>query len=194
MIAGVRGVLESAGADWVLVQVGGVTLQVFVPPSFIGALGEPGSPVHLHTHLRMREDQPVLYGFPSKADLDAFLLLLGVSGIGPRHSLGLISSLGVSGLQRAIEQEDLGALSAAPGIGRRTAGRVVLELKGKLEAGEETGGMVPVTLGGEVVDALVALGYSTAEARRVVNRLDHAPEATVEDQIRLALQQIGGGA
>ena len=135
MIAGVRGVLESTGPDWVTVQVGGVVLQVLVPPSYIAALGEPGAPIYLHTHLLIRDDRATLYGFPTKADLDTFLLLLGVSGVGPRHSLGLLSSLGVAGLQQAIEQEDLASLSAAPGIGRRTAGRVVLELKGKLEGG-----------------------------------------------------------
>ena len=193
MIAAVRGVLESTGPDWVQVQVGGVILQALVPPSYIAALGEPGAQIYLHTHLLIRDDRPALYGFPTKADLDAFLLLMGVSGVGPRHSLGLLSSLGVAGLQQAIEQEDLASLSAAPGIGRRTAGRVVLELKGKLEAGEDAGGFAPASRDGEVVDALVALGYSTTEARRVVNRLKRSPEDTVEEQIRSALQLMGGG-
>ena len=120
-------------------------------------------------------------------------MLLGVSGVGPRHSLGLLSSLGVAGLQQAIEQEDLASLSAAPGIGRRTAGRVALELKGKLEAAADAGSVVPATMDSEVVDALVALGYSTTEARRAVNRVERAPGDTVEDQIRAALQQISGG-
>ncbi len=193
MIAGVRGLLESAGPDWVMVQVGGVTLQALVPPSYIAALGEPGAEIHLHTHLLIRDDRPTLYGFPTKADLDAFVLLLGVSGVGPRNSLGLLSSLGVAGLQQAIEQEDLASLSAAPGVGRRTAGRVVLELKGKLEAGDDLGAFAPATMDGEVVDALVALGYSTVEARRAVNRLERSPGDTVEDQIRAALRQMGGG-
>ena len=139
MIAGVRGVLEATGADWVHLQVGGITLQIFVPASSIAELEEIGGLVHLHTHLRIRDDQPMLFGFPSKAALDAFLLLMGISGIGPRHSLGMISNLGVAGLQRAIEGGDVSALSAAPGVGRRTASRVILELKGKLDVDQEGG-------------------------------------------------------
>ena len=193
MIAGVRGVLEATGPDWVHLQVGGITLQIFVPASSIIDLGEIGGAVHLHTHLRIRDDQPVLFGFPSQEALDAFLLLMGVSGVGPRHSLGMISNLGVAGLQRAIEGGDVAALSAAPGVGRRTASRVILDLKGKLDVGQEIGTPAAVSHDSEVIEALTALGYSTTEARRVVNDLDSSPELTVEDKIRQALQQMGGG-
>ncbi len=193
MIAGVRGALEATGADWVHLQVGGITLQIFVPASSIAELEEIGGLVHLHTHLRIRDDQPMLFGFPSKAALDAFLLLMGISGVGPRHSLGMISNLGVAGLQRAIEGGDVAALSAAPGVGRRTASRVILELKGKLDVDQEGGAPAAVSHDSEVIEALTALGYSTTEARRVVNDLDSSPDLTVEDKIRLALQQMGGG-
>lgn len=193
MIAGVHGILQATGADWVHLQVGGITLQIYVPASCIPGLGDTGETVHLFTHLRIRDDQPVLYGFPTQADLDAFLLLLGISGVGPRHSLGLLSSLGVAGLHRAIESGDVAGLSTAPGVGRRTASRVVLELKGKLDLGEETGAPSVVSHDAEVIEALTALGYSATEARRAVNDLDTSPELTVEDKIRLALQQMGGG-
>ena len=193
MIAGVRGVLESIGADWVQLQVGGITLRIFVPASSIPELGEIGGPVHLHTHLRIRDDQPVLFGFPTQTALDTFLLLMGVSGVGPRHSLGMISNLGVAGLQRAIESGDVVALSAAPGVGRRTASRVILDLKGKLDIDQDSGVPAAVSHDSEVIEALTALGYSTTEARRAVNDLDSSPESTVEDKIRLALQQMGGG-
>ena len=193
MIAGVRGVLEATGPDWIHLQIGGITLQVFVPASSIPELGEIGGPVQLHTHLRIRDDQPVLFGFPTQEALDAFLLLMGISGVGPRHSLGMLSNLGVAGLQRAIEGGDVAALSAAPGVGRRTASRVILELKGKLEVGQDVGAPAAVSQDSEVIEALTALGYSTTEARRVVNDLDSTPESTVEDRIRLALQQMGGG-
>ena len=193
MIAGVRGVLEATGPDWVYLQVGGITLQVFVPISAIGELGEPGGQVHLHTHLRIREDIPTLYGFTTKAALDTFLLLLGISGVGPRHSLGLLSNLGVAGLQRAIESADVTALSAAPGVGRRTASRVILELKGKLELDDLEAVSAPASNDAEVIEALTALGYSATEARRAVNALDGSADLAVEDRIRLALQQMGGG-
>jgi Holliday junction DNA helicase RuvA len=193
VIAGVRGVLVATGPDWVHLLVGGITLRISVPASSVAELGEPGGPVYLHTCLRIRDEQPVLYGFTTPDALEAFLLLLGVSGIGPRHSLGLLSGLGVAGLQRAIESGDVAGLSTAPGVGRRTASRVVLELKGKLETGRETGVPAQAGINIEVVEALTALGYSTAEARRAVNDLDGSPDLTVEDRIRRALQRIGGG-
>ncbi|HEU0020304.1 MAG TPA: Holliday junction branch migration protein RuvA [Dehalococcoidia bacterium] len=193
MIAGVRGVLEATGPDWVHLQVGGITLRISVPASSVAELGEPGGQVYLHTNLRIRDDQPVLYGFTTRAAMEVFLLLLGISGVGPRHSLGLLSSLGVAGLQRAIESGDVAALSTAPGVGRRTASRVVLELKGKLETVQEGGAPTQASNNVEVVEALTALGYSTAEARRAVNDLDSSSNLTVEDKIRLALQQMGGG-
>ena len=114
----------------------------------------------------------------------AFLLLLSVSGIGPRHSLGLLSSLGIAGLQRAIESGDVAALSTAPGVGRRTASRVVLELKGKLEVDQEAGAPAPGSNNIEITEALTALGYSTTEARRAVNDLGSSPDMTVEEYLR----------
>ena len=193
MIIGVRGVLEAVGADWVHLRVGGVTLQVSVPANTIGELGLVGEELHLFTHLNIRDDQVVLYGFTSSAALDLFLMLLGVSGVGPRTALALLSTLGVAGVQRAIAAEDVSALSTAPRVGRRTAGRIVLELKGKLEVAEEMPG-APASSGDvEVIAALTALGYSNSEARRAVDGLEKSPDLTLEDRVRLALQRLGGG-
>ena len=193
MIVAVRGSLESVGPDWVHVQVGGVTLQVFVPASGIGELGPIGSQVRLFTHLRLRDEQFVLYGFPTPAALELFLMLTSVSGVGPRLSLALLSSLGAGRLQQAITDGDVAALSAAPGVGRRTAGRVILELKGRLDEG--LADSLPVTSTGdsEVIEALMALGYSATEARRAVNGLQDTSELSLEERIRLALQQFGAG-
>ena len=193
MIVGVRGILEAVGLDWVHLQVGGVTLQVFVPEASIGELGPIGGQVSLHTHLRMRDEQPMLFGFTSPASLQLFLLLNGVSGVGPRLALALLSRLGAASLQQAIVSGDVAALASATGVGGRTASRIVLDLKGKVEAEE------PGILAGQssddadVISALTALGYSTNEARRAVNNLARSPESTLEDRIRLALQQFGGG-
>ena len=193
MIVAVTGVLSAAGGDWVHLTVGGVTLQLYVPASDISALGDIGSQAHLFTHLRMRDDQPVLYGFSTPAALELFLVTQGVSGVGPRLGLALLSGLGAAGLQQAIAEGDVATLSGISGVGRRIAGRIVLELKGKLEL--EPGDMAGIPAGGmdgEVIAALTALGYSTAEARRAIANLDRSPEMTVEDYIRQALLQIGG--
>jgi Holliday junction DNA helicase RuvA len=194
VIVAVTGVLSAAGGDWVHLTVGGVTLQLYVPASDISALGDIGSQAHLFTHLRMRDDQPVLYGFSTPAALELFLVTQGVSGVGPRLGLALLSGLGAAGLQQAIAEGDVATLSGISGVGRRIAGRIVLELKGKLEL--EPGDMAGIPAGGmdgEVIAALTALGYSTAEARRAIVNLDRSPELAVEDYIRQALLQIGGG-
>ena len=193
MIVGVRGVLAAVGSDWVHIQVGGVSLQVYVPASAIGDLGSIGETVSLYTQLRIQNEQPVLYGFVTQDSLELFGMLNGVSGIGPRLSLALLSALGVARLYEAISTEDVAALSDAPGVGRRTAGRIILELKGKLpdhqldtapgQSGEDS----------DVVAALTALGYSPNEARQAVNNLDRDPDLSVDDRIRLALQQFGAG-
>lgn len=194
MIVGVRGILAAVGPDWVHIQVGGVSLQVFVPSTAIGELGSIGDAVSLHTQLRMQNEQPVLYGFNTQNSLELFGMLNSVSGIGPRLSLALLSSLGVARIYEAISAEDVAALSDAPGVGRRTAGRIVLELKGKLADHQLES--VPSQSGddGDVVAALTALGYSPSEARQAVNNLDRSSELTVDERIRLALQQFGAGS
>ena len=192
MIVGIRGTLEAVGPDWVHLLVGGVTLQVSVPAAANGELTPVGNQVRLFTNLRMRDEQPVLYGFLSAASLNLFLLLNGVSGVGPRLALALISSLGAARLQQAIATGDVEALNAAPGVGRRTASRVVLELKGKLELETDEIGAAAGDMT-EVIAALTALGYSTLEARRAVGNLEDSPELTMEDRVRMALQQMAGG-
>ena len=192
MIVSVRGTLEAVGSDWVHVLVGGVTLQVFVPAAAIGELAPIGGQVRLFTNLRIREEQPMLYGFLSAASLNLFLLLNGVSGVGPRLALALISSLGAPRLQQAIATGDVDALNAAPGVGRRTAGRVVLELKGKLELKPDEMAAAAGDVS-EVIAALTALGYSTVEARRAAGNLEDSQDLTLEDRVRMALQQMAGG-
>ena len=193
MIVSVRGSLEAVGPDWVHLQIGGVTLQLSVPASSISALGPTGGQVSLFTHLRIRDEQPVLYGFTTAAALELFLMLTGVSGVGPRLSLALLSSISPADLQQAIVNSDVASLSGAPGVGRRTAGRIVLELKSKLADGRFDIGPAGAGEDGEVFEALTALGYSAAEARRAIDGLKDASELAVEERIRMALQQFGRG-
>ena len=190
MIVNVRGVLEATGPDWVHLRVGGVTLQVSVPANAVSRLGPTGGDVSLHTHLRMRDEQPVLFGFPDAASLGLFTLLTGVAGVGPRLGLSLLSVLEPASLQLAVATGDVAALAAAPGVGRRTASRIILELKGKVDAGEFSEPGISQDGDSEVIAALSALGYTPAEARSALANLPDTEGATVEERIRLALQQF----
>ena len=122
MIVSVKGKLEAVGADWVHVEIGGVTLQISVPASNISDLGPLGGQVRLFTNLRVRDEQPVMYGFTTMPALELFTMLTGVSGVGPRLALALLSSQSAAGLQGAISQGNIESLSSTPGVGRRTAG------------------------------------------------------------------------
>ena len=195
MLVGVRGALEAVGADWVNVQVGGITLQVFVPASAIPGLGSVGETARLHTALRIQNEQPVLYGFPNAGSVELFGALTGVSGVGPRSAMAILSELGEDGLRQAVASEDVTALARAPGVGRRIASRVVLELRGKLPEAEGGPGGVVVASGTDVeaVEALTALGMPLADARQAISGLNLPPDASVEDKVRQALMTIGGG-
>ena len=179
MLVGVHGALEAVGPDWVNVQVGGITLQVFVPASAIATLGSVGEPVRLHTILRIQNEQPTLYGFPDAGSVELFGALTGVSGVGPRSALSILSELGVDGFRNAVASEDVAALSRAQGVGRRIAQRVVLELRGKLpDADAGAPGVVAVAgTDADAVEALTALGMPLADARQAIASLDLPADA-----------------
>ena len=195
MITGVRGVLEAKGPGWVQVRVGGgVTLQIFAPNSTVEDLGIQGEEVHLHTRLYIRDDEAVLYGFSTAEGLQLFQLLNTVSGIGPRISLSLLSSLGPGSLIAAVAAGDVDTLSGVTGVGKKGAGRLVVELKGKFSALE-----VPSATGatndqdGDMLSALMALGYSAAEVRQAVGNISGLNELPLEERLRRALIALGGG-
>ena len=190
MIIGVHGTLEATGPDWVHIRVGGVTLQVSVPGNSVSSLGTLGSQVTLHTYLRIRDEEPVLYGFTDAASLGLFGMLTAVSGVGPRTALALLSSLDPARLQTAIVTGDTAALSSAQGVGNRTANRIVLDLKGKLEEAEFAEVAFSGDTDGQVIAALTALGYSPAEARAAAVASAVTAETEVDDRIRVALQQF----
>lgn len=163
---------------------------MFIPANAITGLGALGDPVSLHTLLRIREEQPVLYGFPDEASQQLFTLLTGVSGVGPRLGLALLSALDAASLQIAVASGDAAALAAAPGVGRRTANRIILELRDKVDFVESEGVAAVSGGNGEVLAALSALGYSAAEARAAVDAIPDSEGLAVEEKIRLALQQF----
>lgn len=192
MISSVQGVVESTGSDHVIVNVGGVGLHVFAPTSTLAEIGGPGKQVHLHTHLYFKEDVIALYGFATPDELRLFLLLMNVKGIGPRNALRMLSSMSPTDLVSAIANEDLDTLTRVPGIGRKTAARLSLELKGSLEkewAVTPSGGVSAVD--NDAVAALTALGYSAAEARSALASIDNPDGLTIEDRIARALQHMG---
>ncbi len=196
MITGISGVLEARGPDWVQVQVGGaISLHVSCPASTAQSLGDIGQRVRLHTRLYVRDDELVLYGFSSADSLRLFQMLNGVSGIGPRTSLALLSSLGPRELADAIATGDVVELSRVPGVGKKSAGRLVLELRGKLPSVEMALDGTASASGDDpdAVEALMALGYGAPEARRMVASLDGAAGLPLEDRVRRALQGSGGG-
>ena len=194
MIRTLRGTLEALGPDWAVVGVGGVGFQVFVPPSALASLGPLNSPVSLHTHLVVREESLTLYGFPTEDGLHVFELLLGISGVGPRLALSVLSGISPQSLAVAIAAEDENALAAISGVGKRTAARIIVDLKGKLEEQWPIAATAGVgTDRGDVFAALVALGYTPSDARRAVVTLPQDPSLSVEDQVREALRALSPG-
>jgi Holliday junction DNA helicase RuvA len=186
MIASLHGTLEALGNDWVIVNVGGVGFQVFVPTSTLTSLGSVGDTVHLYTHMLVRDDSISLYGFSTPEGLGLFETVTGVSGVGPKLGLALLSAMKPEELVAAVGTGDVDVLTTVPGIGKKTAGRLVLELKDKIAAGG-----VPVLLqsvrgNADVLAALTSLGYSVAEANRAIATLPPA-ETDLEEKVRLAL-------
>jgi len=189
LIARLRGVVEEWGVDWLLVFVGGVGLRVQVPASTAEALGHRGESVVLHTHLHVRDDAVALYGFATAEDLRLFEMLIGVSGVGPRGALSLLSALGAEGLSDAISAGDVPRLQQVPGIGQKMAARLVLELKGKLVG--RAAATVPMGRDDEVVAALVGLGYTQAEAQAAAASVPSDGSLAVEERLRRALAYFG---
>jgi len=191
MIAALEGILETRGVDSVVVKVGPLNLLVSVPGSTIGRIGTVGDKVHLYTHLYVREDIIALYGFASADELALFQNFISVSGIGPKAALSFLSTLNVEQLASAIVSGNVDLLTQVPGIGSKTAGRVVLELKGKLEKGW-AGAMTPALTpdDADVVAALTTLGYSLREATQAVAALPNTQELDLEEKVRLALRQL----
>lgn len=180
LISSVSGELRGAGADWVDVAVGGVTLRVSVPDTAVSDLGRVGERVTLYTSLQVREESLALFGFQSEDERLTFETLLGISRIGPRLALAMLGRFSPQDLARAIEEGDTRALATVPGVGRRTASRIVLELKGKLELDFGDGAGV-TSASDDLVDALTALGFDPSEAREALG----ATDASLPDDARI---------
>ncbi len=190
MISSIQGILEAGGSDHVVVKVGGVGFRVNVPSTAIETLGPEGQPVTLYTTFLIRDDVPTLFGFPKAEERRLFDLLLGVSGVGPRLALELLATLDVNEAAVAIVSGNTDALASVSGIGKRTAGRIVVDLQAKLEREWEAAAVGATDGRNDVAAALQALGYSAAEALRAVTALGDVAELPLEEQVRMALQQM----
>lgn len=186
MIAGIEGVLKSRGIDWIIIDVSGINFRIEAPTSTLSVMGSPGDRVYLHTYLQVREDNLSLYGFTTAEELRLFELLIGVSGIGPRVALSILSSLSTEQLSLAIISDNQELLSSISGVGKKTAARLVLELRGKFEQTDTTLSHPHE----DVRAALISLGYSAAEAISAIASIPHSSDLTLEDKIKLALRQF----
>ncbi|MCX6004456.1 MAG: Holliday junction branch migration protein RuvA [Chloroflexi bacterium] len=191
MIAAVEGNIVSKGTNFIVLKVGPLNLMINVPGSTVSKLGHVGSAVLLHTHLYVREDNISLYGFSSPQELTLFKQLITVSGIGPKVALSLLTTLNAEQITSAIRGSNAELLSQVPGIGKKTAGRIILELKGKLEKGWD--GEIISAIGqadSDAVAALTSLGYSIREATQALSSIPHKDGMLLEEKVRLALQQL----
>lgn len=202
MIGYVRGILEEADEQFVIIDNHGIGYRIFVPSSaFSGAL-PIGKEVKIYTYLSVKEDAMQLYGFLTRDDLRMFRMLLGVNGIGPKVGIGILSALTADELRFAVLADDAASIAKAPGIGKKTAQKLILELKDKLNledafeqklanqaardiSAADTGSQVQ-----EAVQALTALGYPGTEALRAVKKVEGAESMTVEEILKAALKKM----
>jgi Holliday junction DNA helicase RuvA len=193
MIGSLRGtLLDRPATGEVIVEVHGVGYRASVPASVLAGLGAPGTEVFLHVHTHVREDAIVLYGFAHADERRCFEALLGAHGVGPSLALAILSSLSPAALSTAVLEDDVDTLCLVPGVGKKTAARLLLELKARLDLPEFDGGPTPRPAAGsakgEARAALTELGYAPDE---IAGALDGAEaDATVEELVRAALREL----
>ena len=201
VISYVKGSLEERYEDSVVVEAGGIGYRIFVPTSVLENLPKTGETIKIYTYFNVREDAMSLFGFLSKQDLEMFRQLIGVNGVGPKSALGILSALSPDTLRLAVISGDAKAISKAPGVGSKTAQRIILDLKDKVKAEDILDGFTePVSghtegsdvgaVGKEAIEALTALGYSASEASGVVKKVTITESMTAEDVLKAALKHL----
>jgi Holliday junction DNA helicase RuvA len=187
MIATLRGEITQIEDNAIVLETGGVGLRVFVP----GVLRErlkTGEAAFLYTHLIVREDALTLYGFETQAERDLFALLLGVDGVGPKSALSVLSTLSLDAVRRAVFSEEVDLLSRVPGVGKKTAQKIVLYLQDRLKPLSDLEKVAAMSdVDSEVLAALTALGYSVVEAQTAIQSIPKDAPQEVEERLRLAL-------
>lgn len=204
MISYIKGCLANISEDGIVVETGGMGFHIHMPLSAIDGLPRTGSEVQIYTSLQVREDSMNLYGFLNRQDMQMFIQLLGVNGIGPKAALGILSTLSTSDLHMAIISGDAKSIAKAPGIGPKTAQRVILDLKDRIKIEDILPGTAAGDAGvdasfgnsgaegvaGEAVEALVALGYSPMEARKAVHQVKLTEDMTSEAVLKASLRHL----
>lgn len=203
MIYFVKGRLDTVSENMVVVENGGVGFEIMVPLSVISGLPQIGNEVKIYTYTYVREDALQLYGFLTRDELSMFRLLITVSGIGPKGALGILSVMDADALRFAILADDAKSISKAPGIGAKTASKLILELKDKMDFEEAVNHVLDqgqaevaggVSDGGmaanDAIQALVALGYTSTEAVKAVKKVEITADMTVEDILKAGLKNL----
>lgn len=203
MIHFVKGRLDTVSENMVVVENGGIGFEIMVPLSVVSSLPQTGNEVKIYTYTYVREDALQLYGFLTRDELSMFRLLITVSGIGPKGALGILSVMDADALRFAILADDVKSISKAPGIGAKTASKLILELKDKMDfeeavthvldqgqaeaaGGVSDGGMAA----NDAIQALVALGYTSTEAVKAVKKVEITADMTVEDILKAGLKNL----
>jgi len=195
MISFIRGRLIEKSPTSIVVEAGGIGYVFEIPVSSFDRFGSPGEDITVLAHLHVRDDKLILYGFATEEERKLFRLLISISGIGPKLAQGILSGLSVEDLQRALRTQDVALLTSAPGVGKKTAERIIVELKDKIGteyeiSSAEFGSTASSSLK-EAVMALVSLGYQETKARNTVsNLIRNNPDYTVEDLVKGALQRM----
>lgn len=193
MIASIQGQVAQINKDSIVVLVGGVGIEVFVSANALNSAQSES--VFLHTRLIVREDSLTLYGFIAEAERDVFDTLIKINGVGPRLAITILGTLSIDNLRNAVLSERAEMLTRVPGIGKKTAQKILLELKDKLPVGLDA---VPVegfdNVNSDVMDALIALGYSVIEAQTAIQSLPSDAPSDVNERIRLSLQYFDSGS
>jgi Holliday junction DNA helicase RuvA len=193
MIASISGSIQRIENDALIIAVGGVGVRVFVPRTVLEDVGGVGRAIHLHTHLIVREQDLALYGFESWDDLQLFTVLLSVSGVGPKVSLAILSTLSPELLKSAVMREETAVLQRVPGIGKKTAERIMFQLRDKLDLTQISTSMPLISdVDADVIDVLTSLGFSIVEAQSALQRLPREAK-TVDERVQLALQYLDQG-
>ena len=206
MISFLKGYIEEKSEKSIFLDVNGVGYEIYMPTGSASMLPSVGEEVKIHTYLQISENGIGLYGFLTKDELNVFKLLITVSGIGPKLGLGILSSIGADELRAAVLSEDADRLAAAPGIGKKTAGRLVIELKDKIMAlnvafseefvantvsSKQSESEEAKKLRENALQVLVALGYAEKEAARAVKEVEITDGMTDDEMVRLSLRQLG---
>lgn len=200
MYSYIRGELAEINSDHIVLDVNGIGYQIYIPTNTLNYLPSIGEMVKIHTYLYIREDAMMLYGFLTRDDLNMFKMLITVSGIGPKGGLGILSTLSTDDLRFAVLSDDAKAIAKAPGIGAKTAQRVIIDLKDKMsleEAFEKklehtTNKVLPEnnSIKNDAVLALNALGYSSTESLKAVSKVEITEDMDVEDVLKAALKHM----